>query len=191
MIEPEAKHAVGRLVERLRPFVARRLSSPADVDDVLQDVLLRMHGHLGELRDHDRFGPWIYRIVRNAIVDRHRAAARDARPPVEAPPEVEPDPDEGATGELAHCVAPFVARLPSPYREAVTLVDLEGVTLKAAAAMAGVTLPGMKSRVQRGRARLRALFEACCRLELDARQRVVAYECAPGESKGCGCRPSS
>lgn len=188
MLAPEAKQSVEQLIERLRPFVARRLSSPADVDDVLQDVLLSMHSHLGELRDDDRFGPWIYRIVRNSIIDRHRAAARETQESVEPAAEADDGGDDAVASGLVHCIAPFVARLPSPYREAVTLVDLEGVTFKDAATMTGLSLPGMKSRVQRGRAQLRELFEECCRLEFDARRRVVDYECVPGRDPKCGCR---
>jgi hypothetical protein len=76
-----------------------------------------------------------------------------------------------------------VARLSSPYREAVTLVELEGLTAKAAAALAGISVSGMKSRVQRGRAQLRALFEECCDIAVDARGKVVDVVPRP-----CGCR---
>jgi RNA polymerase sigma-70 factor (ECF subfamily) len=155
---------------------------------VLQDVFLRLQRHVHELRDAERFGPWLYRIVRNVITDHHRARARDAEPPDDT--EL---PDETLAGadlreELVPCVAPLVARLPSPYREALTLVDLEGASAKEAAAMLGVSLTALKSRVQRGRAKLRDLFDDCCRLELDARNRVVAYECRPGAAPKCSCR---
>jgi RNA polymerase sigma-70 factor (ECF subfamily) len=63
----------------------------------------------------------------------------------------------------------------------VTLVDLEGVAHKEAASMLGISIPGVKSRVQRGRAKLREMFDQCCQLELDARCRVVAYQCRPGK----------
>jgi len=69
-----------------------------------------------------------------------------------------------------------VARLPSPYREAVTLTELQGLTQKEAAEMVGVSLSGLKSRVQRGREKIRAMFEACCEISVDCRGRVV--ECA-------------
>ena len=66
--------------------------------------------------------------------------------------------------------------LPSPYREALTLTELEGMTQKEAAAMLGTTLSGMKSRVQRGRVYLRKALEDCCHIALDARGRVVTCE---------------
>lgn len=182
MVDVEAHESITALLARLRPFVERRVPSPADADDVLQEVFVRMHRGLPGLRDSQRLGPWLYRLVRNVIYDRYRAQARDTRLAAFAPPPSADEPERAR--ELAACIAPFVARLSSPYREAVTLVDLEGVTHKDAAPMLGVSLPGVKARVQRGRRKLRAMFEACCRIELDARRRVTDYTCAAG--KPCG-----
>jgi RNA polymerase sigma-70 factor (ECF subfamily) len=172
-----------RAVEaRLRPFVARRVAGP-DVDDVLQDVLLRAHRGLAGLADEERLTAWLYAIARSAIADHGRSRARHpiAGPrPDDGPehPGAEED-DRLAFRLLAGCLAAFVARLPSPYREAVTLVELEGVTGREAAEMCGVSVSGMKSRVQRGRARLRAMLEECCAIELDARGRVTAVARRP------------
>lgn len=182
MIDAAARGAWRDLDARLRPFVARRVRSEADVDDVVQDVFLRMQRGLGGLRDDDRFGPWVYRVARSAIADHRRAAARHgvasgAAPVEDAAAEPDDDDDDAVARALAAYVAPFVAMLPSPYREALTLTELEGLTQREAAAMLGVSLSGMKSRVQRGRQHLRAALEACCSIALDARGRVVA--CAP------------
>lgn len=83
----------------------------------------------------------------------------------------------------------FVAMLPSPYREALTLTELEGMTQKDAAFMLGISLPAMKSRVQRGREKLRETLEACCHIALDARGAVVSCEPRPdGRLPDCRCR---
>jgi hypothetical protein len=89
------------------------------------------------------------------------------------------DDDRATFRALAGCVALFVARLPSPYREAITLVELEGLTAREAAALADVSVSGMKSRVQRGRAQLRAQLDACCRIDLDVRGKVTDCEPRP------------
>lgn len=189
MITTDARGDWNELATRLRPFIARRLASPGDVDDVLQDVLLRMHRGLPELADEERFGPWVYRIARNAVIDHARKDQR--RAPVRPEPAIASE-DEDAIDvgrELAGHLAFFVARLPSPYREAVTLVELEGVSQVEAARMVGISISGMKSRVQRGRAKLRAMLEACCDLGLDARHRVVACRPRPDGDVPPGCCP--
>jgi len=173
---------------RLRPFVARRVPD-GDVDDVLQDVFVRMQRGLSGLRDDERLGAWLFQIARSAIAEHGRARARHPLAhDVEVPePERAPtdDEDREAAHHLSGCVAGFVARLASPYREAVTLVELEGLTAREAADLAGVSISGMKSRVQRGRAQLRGLLEDCCAIALDARNKVVAVEprvCGPCSS---------
>lgn len=194
MISPAARGAWRELEARLRPFIARRVRSEADVDDIVQDVFLRMQRGLAALRDHERFGPWVYQIARSAIIDHQRAAAKH---PVADVPDVadddgveapSPDGDERAVEqELASYLAPFVAALPSPYREALTLVELEGLTHKQAAEMLGISLSGMKSRVQRGRAQLRKALDACCFIALDARGRILSCERRPDGKVPPGC----
>ncbi len=183
MITPEARGAWRELEARLRPYVARRVASVADIDDVLQDTLVRVHRGVAELAEEERFGPWVYRVASNAIVDHRRARKRHPLPANEPNPEERPalEPDSDLESELAECIALFVARLPSPYREAVTLTELQGLTQKDAADLLGVTLSAMKSRVQRGRGLIRRMFEECCELTLDCRGRVT--ECRPRASR--------
>jgi RNA polymerase sigma-70 factor (ECF subfamily) len=181
MIASEARGAWNEIERRLRPYVARRVASAADADDVLQEIFVRMHVGLTALRDGERFGAWVYRVAENVLADSGRARARDRSIPVaEIPERADSDASEDAEdleADLAECVTLFVARLPSPYREAITLTELEGLTQKDAAEMLGVTLSAMKSRVQRGREKMRDMFEECCRISLDGRGRVI--ECEP------------
>jgi RNA polymerase sigma-70 factor (ECF subfamily) len=181
--------AHAELEARLRPFVARRVS-PSDVDDVLQDVYLRVQRGLASLRDDERFGPWVYRVARNAIAEQRRTRARHPLAAGEAPDASdEAEPSEAPTAEekLAAAVVPFIAMLASPYREALTLTELEGLTQQEAADMLGLSLSGMKSRVQRGRAQLRALFDACCVIALDGRGRPISCEPRGSRSPACRC----
>ena len=79
-------------------------------------------------------------------------------------------------------------RLPEPYRRAVTLTELDGLTQKDAAERLGLSLSGMKSRVGRGRGKLKELLLGCCNVELDSRGAVVDYEHRSGKTCGdCGC----
>ncbi|MFL5303578.1 MAG: sigma-70 family RNA polymerase sigma factor [Polyangia bacterium] len=180
MIPPEARGAWRDIAARLRPYVARRLRNPADVDDVVQETLVKVHQGVGTLDDGERFGAWVYRIAERSIADAMRARARL---PLAAAPDAIPDHSADSAeatdlqSELGECVAVFVARLPSPYREAITLTELQGLTQKDAAETVGVSLSGMKSRVQRGRERILAMFQECCDISLDCRGRVM--QCDP------------
>jgi RNA polymerase sigma-70 factor (ECF subfamily) len=192
MIPAEARGVWRDIEARLRPYVARRVASAAEVDDLVQEILVRVHKGLANLRDDERFGGWVYRIAARTIADATRSHARD---PIASSADVAEAAGAGSDEEaadlqleLGECVALFVARLPSPYREAITLTELQGLTQKEAAEMLGTSLSGMKSRVQRGREKIREMFEQCCEISVDCRGRVVDCEARDLEQVPADCR---
>ena len=78
--------------------------------------------------------------------------------------------------ELAECIRPMVERLSRTHREAMVLSELEGLTQKEVAERLGVSLSGAKSRVQRGRAKLKELMMDCCHIEFDHLGSVIGYD---------------
>jgi RNA polymerase sigma-70 factor (ECF subfamily) len=182
--------------DRLRAFIARRVDSEADADDILQEVFLRIHQHAGAVERRERLVSWLFQVTRNAIADYYRVPGRRRELPSGAPHDLEreelhafgrfeeiDDESPASRRELAACLAPMVSQLPALYREAVRLVDLEGLPQQEAAFRSGITVSGMKSRVQRGRQALKDILHACCRIDLDAGGRVSDYQ--PREA-GCG-----
>jgi RNA polymerase sigma-70 factor (ECF subfamily) len=185
---PVAPEPWADLHARLRAFVARRVGDPHAADDLAQEILLRVHQRLGDLRDGERLDAWAYRIARNAIVDHYRARGTAPETPRgegldDAPALDLGDDAERVRAEMAHCLAPLVRRLPDPYREALELTDLGELTQAAAAERLRLTVPGMKARVQRGRGKLRELLLECCEVALDARGRPTEYRLRGT----CGC----
>lgn len=187
--------------EGLRTFIAKRIANAAEIDDVLQEVFLRMHQRIGGLRDPRRLLPWIYQITRHAMIDHYRASARrrktlvgliadtEMTDTVLATSVVSDREDSGEhRSELAGCLRPMIDQLAKDYREAVRLVELEGLTQQAAAKRVGLSLSGMKSRVQRGRRQLKRMLDDCCLIQLDPRNGVTGYTVRDAERSPC--RPS-
>lgn len=184
------------LHENLRAFIGRRVRNQSDVEDLVQRVLLQIVKGLGSLRDAERLHAWVYRMARNIIVDYYRSSTSRREVPTggtedlaiangaesRAPAE---DNEKAALQELAACMTPMLRQLPPAYQEAITLVDLEGINQAEAAARVGVSVSGMKSRVQRGRKQLKAVLEDCCRVHIDRRGAVIAYE--PRTPASCDC----
>jgi RNA polymerase sigma-70 factor (ECF subfamily) len=110
--------------------------------------------------------------------------------------ELEPDADDGADvwlddqgatlAELAACIRPLVEALPADYRRALELTDLEGHSQSEAARLEGISVSGMKSRVQRGRRQFATLVKQCCDVTLDSRGGLVDFQ---RRADGCGCQP--
>jgi RNA polymerase sigma-70 factor, ECF subfamily len=172
--------------ERLRAFVGRRVSDPHAADDVAQEVLLRLHRNLGRLRHEDRLDAFAYEIARNAITDHYRAEARAREVPsppttlaarIDAEPNHEqPTEDLDGRQQLARCLEPLAQRLPQPYKEALMLTDLGDLSQVQAARLTGLSVPGIKARVQRARAQLRELLTECCEVALDARRQIAEVQ---------------
>jgi RNA polymerase sigma-70 factor, ECF subfamily len=175
---------------RLGAFVGRRVG---DAEDVVQDVFVRMQRNIGTLSSTERLDAWAFRIARNAIADHYRSPKRrdvGGEAAAKVMDELAADglggePCNDARAEMARCVAPMVRGLPDDYQRAIELTELQGMTQAAAAERLGLSVPGAKSRVQRGRARLREMLLRCCEIETDRRGRVVAFEARDGE----GCSP--
>lgn len=188
------------LHDGLRGFIARRANDEGHVDDILQDVFVQVHRQLDKISDPRRIVSWIYQVTRNAIVDHYRKPGRRREVPAGLNSELEVLNEVSATSEmtrqgdaaepraeLAGCLRPMIERLSRNYREAIILVELEGFTQQAAAKQMGISLSGMKSRVQRGRKQLKQMLDECCVIELDRRRAVADYEM---RDTGCeSCQP--
>jgi RNA polymerase sigma-70 factor (ECF subfamily) len=100
----------------------------------------------------------------------------------------EPDADAGlpnaATRELARCLQPMLRGLQPAARDALTRVDLDGQTHQQAADQLGLSVSGMKSRVQRARRELRDRLTDCCRVDTDGSGAITDYT---PRQQGCGC----
>ncbi|MEM7625733.1 MAG: sigma-70 family RNA polymerase sigma factor [Planctomycetota bacterium] len=189
LVNPTTHELWHDLHDALHRYIRRRVNDPHTVDDLLQDVFLRIHRALPALGDEQRVVPWVYRIARNAVTDHYRRAPRavEALGGHEAAPA---DNDDAADPRLTACLRAMVDGLPEPYGEAVRRVDLEGQPQTAFAAENSLAASTAKSRVQRGRQKLKRQLLACCDYEFDRR----GYPVSPASDRctaDCGCRDSS
>ncbi|MEP6918093.1 MAG: RNA polymerase sigma factor SigZ [Acidobacteriota bacterium] len=183
----------------LRSFVARRVREHADVDDIVQRVFLQVHRALPTLRDTDKLHAWIYQTTRRAIADFYRSPSHhrevatgsaddfaDALAAVDAE-----EAEESAAHELSACLRPLIKSLAAADQQALQMVEFDGVTQVEAAARLGLSVSGMKSRVQRARSHLRVALDDCCRIALDRRGGVISYQARTWSCGSCGSGPDS
>jgi RNA polymerase sigma-70 factor (ECF subfamily) len=182
--EPDRSTDWAELRVRLRSFVARRVrDDPSSLDDLVQEILLRLHRGLPKLRDSERLDAFAYQVARNTIADHFRKGQREQ--PV-APESFEDhvlrhdgeteDPSGAGRAQLARCLRPLIERLGEDYREALLLTDLGDLSQAEAARRLGLSAPGMRSRVQRGRSQLHEALARCCSVELDAAIQIDRVE---------------
>ena len=154
----------------LREFIRKRVANGHDADDILQQVFLRIQTRLDSLRDAEKLQGWLYQIARHTIIDHYRS-----RRPL---PELAPAEDEPSRCELeVHAsIAVMIEQLDAKYRDALRLHEYDGLTQTQIAERLGISLSGVKSRIQRGRAQLKKLLLECCRFKTDRYGNIVDCE---------------
>jgi RNA polymerase sigma-70 factor (ECF subfamily) len=173
---------------QLYHFILGRVPDADTADDILQDVYLKIHSNIDELRESDRLQSWIYQITRNAISDYYRRVRPQEELPesLASPPSAEPD----VLSELTASVKGMLNCLPDKYRQALELTELQGLSQVELASRLNITVSGAKSRVQRAREKLKEAFLDCCHFEFDRLGRVIDYEsnCShcTNNSSACG-----
>jgi RNA polymerase sigma-70 factor (ECF subfamily) len=162
--------AIKRLTEWVRP----RMQEPADADELVQDILERLVAHGAQLQTAGNPLGWMHRIAINAIIDYYRRPKRTVALHECLPAETA-DTAADVRGELAGCIRPLVMHLDRVSREALLATDLGSKSQVNAAREAGVAVSTMKSRIQRGRRKLREELLHCCHVELDRRSGIAGF----------------
>jgi RNA polymerase sigma-70 factor (ECF subfamily) len=148
------------LLPRLRRFAIGLAGSPADGDDLCQMTIERALTRREQWQEGTRLDSWMYRIMRNILIDEKRAGTRRSETFVaeEAGASVGSQGAQEPTVELS-MIDRMMAKLPDDQREAVLLVMVEGYSYKEAAEIVGCPVGTLNSRLVRGRDALMALLD--------------------------------
>lgn len=192
MIMADLEQTWTAVEDTIRGFLHRRLHGDgATVDDLVQEVFLRLRRSIDDLRSAEAIGPWVMRIARSVLIDHLRRQR-----PTTAITGIDPSQDEveeedpGDLRMLSAWLHGQLDQLPTHEADAIRLTDLDGLTMVQAAERLKIGLPALKARVRRGRARLRVALDACCAVILDGRGRPT--DCEPRQGcSDCPAKPTS
>ncbi|MDD3837420.1 MAG: sigma-70 family RNA polymerase sigma factor [Phenylobacterium sp.] len=148
------------LIPALRAFAWSLSHNGSDVDDLVQDTLIKAWTNREKFEPGTNLRAWLFTILRNTYytnVIRRRREVRD-------------ETGEYASGLKApatqdwsvaiHTLQAALAQLPDEHREALILVGAAGLSYEEAAEICGCALGTIKSRVNRARARLLKIMDA-------------------------------
>jgi RNA polymerase sigma-70 factor (ECF subfamily) len=188
----DGKRSFQEIYERFQPGVLRflsRLVGQEEAEDVAQEVFLRVDRGLEGFRGESSMGTWIYRIARNAALDRLRsqpawlenARKLRAHDSDEDPLDIVSQlPDERASlerhligKEMSECIRGRVDTLPESYRRVLVLSELVGMTNAEIASALGVSEGAVKIRLHRARSLLREDLGTHCNLYRDERDELA------------------
>ena len=160
---------VEKYKERAYRLAARVLGDPEEALDVAQEAFVRVYQSLPRFKGQSAFYTWLFRIVTNLALDRHRqrAARQRAFGTEEVPPEEwertaadeTPDPAEAtASAEKRGKIARALNALPEHHRTIIILSDIEGLSYREIANVLRCPVGTVMSRLHNARKRLRAIL---------------------------------
>jgi RNA polymerase sigma-70 factor (ECF subfamily) len=163
------------LDEVLRAFIRSKVKDPNLTEDLLQESLIKIHLNLHRLKSQEKLMNWAFQISRNVIIDHHKRTKRIHHVGELALPDEAACHESTFTQDLATWIPEAIKLLPEKYRQAIYLTEIEGLTQKELAEKLGISVSGAKSRVQRGREKLKDIVLQCCEVVTDKYGNVLDY----------------
>lgn len=178
LVQTGSEEAFSELVRRFKEpitaFAMRMLNDHQKALDVAQETFVNLYVHSASYRPVASFQGWLYRIAHNLAINELRRRKREPAFSIDAPldpgrpdgPRFEPTDDaptaeESMLGrERMEVVRRCVASLPSKYRSAIVMKDMQGLTFEEIAGILECPESTVKSRVMRGRRMIKARLEA-------------------------------
>lgn len=156
-----------QLVQRLRQLFRARLSNELQLEDLIQDVFVKMLHAQRQGTEIRNLGAWLYTATKHAVVDYYRRDSQLQVSPLEELDKFLDEPSDhiAVHAELSQCLKPFIERLDEPYRRTLLALEYSGASQMELARREGVSISAIKSRAARAREKLRCMLERCCSLE--------------------------
>ena len=151
---------------RMYAVALRMCGNPEDAQDCLQEAMLRIFRSISGFKGQSAFATWVYRITMNTCLDelrrsrRRSASSLDARLEAGWSPTDDMDTPEhhAMRSEQRRALERAIAQLPEDMRAAVVLRDIQSCAYDEIADILGTNVGTIKSRISRGRARLREIL---------------------------------
>lgn len=155
----EFKAALIAVLPSLRAFARSLCRNAVEADDLVQETMLKAWSARESYIEESNFKAWAFRILRNSLYSNWRKNSRLTQLEDTVYEKTAKATDNAETAlELAE-VSQAILDLPLEQREALILIAAGGFNYEEVAAIAGVAVGTIKSRVSRGRANLIALME--------------------------------
>lgn len=152
--------------QNLLRYIQQRV--PTDyAEDILSDVFEKLAKQLPK-KQPENLPAWLYRVSQNCITDYYRKTKNTT-----LPSDIVSEEKIDDLQLLSQCIQPLVQLLPENYRKIIELSELEGLKHKQVAEQMNLSLSAVKSRILRGREKLRqSLLDCCVRYSEDKRQSI-------------------
>ncbi|KOY87694.1 hypothetical protein AD998_17555 [bacterium 336/3] len=170
--------------KELKGFIVNKTRNHADSNDILQDVFIKIIKYNDKVSQAKNIRHYLYGIVRNALNDYFKRKGYHTTSEIELAEELTEEESHSLNATIANeCVRKFIYKLPSHYQQALLLSEFENISQKELAEKLQISYSGAKSRVQRGREKLKELLLKCCILQVDNYGNIIEMNDKPCDDK--------
>ncbi|MBO3697422.1 sigma-70 family RNA polymerase sigma factor [Roseivirga sp. E12] len=144
----------------LTRFIQSRVNDPLESEELLSLVMMKIYDNCEKVEGVRNIEAWLITIARNTITDYFREQQKITKKELDI--NIVDEPSQALYEELESCVPSLIQKLPEKYARPLADYELKGIPQKELAIVYGLSESGLKSRVQRGRIMLKALFTEYC-----------------------------
>ncbi|WP_261840857.1 RNA polymerase sigma factor SigZ [Aliamphritea ceti] len=168
----------------IKAYLHSKVSNPDDVEELLQEISLRAFLNLNTLKSEEKTKAWLFKIAGNMVIDFYRKNSNKRLNP--HPEDLwYLDQSEDVEHVFSRCVAPLIRDLPDDMAALLTAIDIKGHSQKEYAADIGISYSTLKSRVQKARKMLYAVFNEYCDISVDRRGNILDFNVNPEKYERC------
>jgi RNA polymerase sigma-70 factor (ECF subfamily) len=168
---------------KLHFYIRKWISDPEVAKDIEQEVFIKIHEKINTLKDDAKVVSWVLQITKNTVFDYLRKE-NIFSPEDDNADHIEMDdsemifkqPERNLEEELTSGVKTAIENLPFKYKQALLLVEFEGLSQVDLAKKLNISLSGAKSRVQRGRLMIKEQLLNCCNYQFDKYGSVIGVK---------------
>lgn len=168
--------------EALKRFIYNRVKNNEITNDLLQEVFIKIHLNIHKIKKQESIKSWIYTITNNTINDYFKKQSKLHK--LNSEP-IELNTKTSNEHSAKDCLLPLINSLPSTYKDALLLSEINGLKQSEVAKILNISLSGAKSRIQRGRNLLKDGFIACCNYKLNKSGYLVGEHKEKKDCKVC------
>lgn len=174
-MEEKVVHIWYDLHGELKKFIASKVKDTHLAEDILQEVFIKIHLHLNQLKEPDKLTAWVYQICRNQIADQLKKINPAVTPEFEVTM-AETEEEADLYTSLSRCINLKISQLGATDQQALFLTYFRKFSQKQLAEFLGLSYSGTKNRVQRAREKLKQDILSCARVQVDKEGKILAWE---------------
>jgi RNA polymerase sigma-70 factor, ECF subfamily len=162
----------------LKNFVSKRVNNKEDVQDLLQEIYIKLHLNKPTSDKEEVKRGWIFTIARNTIIDHYRkCSGKQVEMRTDKFISEEPVPAKPEGPDLTKCLHSFINELPAGIKEAVIDSEIKGISQKQLSQKYNIPYSSFRSRIQRARLKLKTMILDCCQVQADSRGNILEANC--------------